>query len=170
MRVQPTGTRLGHAEETRRQRGGWAGGGVRDRGGAGGGRFHELRRGQVRRRAATGEGVQHHQEAIRRGFATMSAVRDTERAEPVRLVAIVHGRVQGVGFRWWTRRRAIELRLTGHARNLADGRVEVVAEGPRPDCERLLTLLRSGSTPGKVDRVAPRWVAATGQETGFVEC
>ena len=41
------------------------------------------------------------------------------------------GRVQGVGFRWWTRARALELGLTGWARNTQDGRVEVVAEGSR---------------------------------------
>lgn len=103
----------------------------------------------------------------------MSAVQETKQghdAERVRLVAVVHGRVQGVGFRWWTRRRATELGLTGHARNLADGRVEVVAEGPRPACERLLNLLRTGSTPGAVDRVAVRWGAAAGGSDGFIEC
>jgi acylphosphatase len=88
----------------------------------------------------------------------------------VRLVAVVHGHVQGVGFRWWTRRRATELDLAGHARNLPDGRVEVVAEGPRDACERLLDLLRRGSTPGRVDRVAERWTPATGEPAGFVEC
>ena len=49
----------------------------------------------------------------------------------VRLTAWVHGRVQGVGFRWWTRCRALELGLTGYAANQADGRVLVVAQGPR---------------------------------------
>ncbi len=49
----------------------------------------------------------------------------------VRLTAWVRGRVQGVGFRWWTRARALELGLAGWALNLSDGRVEVVAEGPR---------------------------------------
>jgi len=90
--------------------------------------------------------------------------------DSVRLVAVVHGDVQGVGFRWWTRRRATALGLAGHARNLADGRVEVVAEGPRPACERLLELLRTGSTPGRVERVADRWDAATGEPAGFLEC
>jgi len=94
----------------------------------------------------------------------MGAVQDR-----VRLVAVVHGNVQGVGFRWWTRRRATELGLAGHARNLADGRVEVIAEGPRPACERLLDLLRTGSTPGRVERVADRWDPATGGLAGFLE-
>jgi acylphosphatase len=88
---------------------------------------------------------------------------------PIRLTAWVHGRVQGVGFRWWTRSRALELGLTGRAANLADGRVEVVAEGPRPDCERLLTALESGDTPGSVDRVVSRWGEARGGFDGFSE-
>ena len=84
----------------------------------------------------------------------------------VRLQAFVKGRVQGVGFRWWTRARALELGLTGWALNLEDGRVEVVAEGPRQACEQLLALLPSG--PGRVDFVAERWGEARG-ESGFRE-
>ena len=49
---------------------------------------------------------------------------------PARLTASVRGRVQGVGFRWWVRARALELGLVGTATNLPDGRVEVVAAGP----------------------------------------
>ena len=51
------------------------------------------------------------------------------RGPPVRLTAWVHGYVQGVGFRWWTRSRARELGLTGYAKNQNDGRVLVVAQG-----------------------------------------
>lgn len=43
-----------------------------------------------------------------------------------RMTAFVRGNVQGVGFRWWTRSRALELGLAGHATNKADGRVQVV--------------------------------------------
>ncbi|MFC4856453.1 acylphosphatase [Actinophytocola glycyrrhizae] len=89
--------------------------------------------------------------------------------EHVRLTAWVHGRVQGVGFRWWTRSRASELALQGYASNLADGRVEVVAEGPRQDCEQLLELLRGGTTPGHVALVVERWSDAKGNVTGFAE-
>ncbi|TDV39795.1 acylphosphatase [Actinophytocola oryzae] len=87
----------------------------------------------------------------------------------VRLTAWVHGHVQGVGFRWWTRGRASELGLQGYASNLRDGRVEVVAEGARPTCEQLLDLLRGGGTPGRVDLVVERWSEAKGNVTGFVE-
>ena len=86
----------------------------------------------------------------------------------VRLTAFVKGRVQGVGFRWWTRARALELGLTGSATNLDDGRVEVVAEGPREACEQLLALLQGGTAPGRVEFVAERWAEPRG-ETGFVE-
>lgn len=87
----------------------------------------------------------------------------------VRLTAWVHGRVQGVGFRWWMRSRALELGLVGHAKNLADGRVEVVAEGSRELCERLLAVLRAGDSPGRVTTVVERWSTARGDATGFVE-
>lgn len=87
----------------------------------------------------------------------------------VRLTAWVHGHVQGVGFRWWTRCRARELRLVGEARNLPDGRVAVTAEGDRRACEKLLGLLRGDRTPGRVDRVVEQWGTATGAFDRFVE-
>lgn len=87
----------------------------------------------------------------------------------VRLTAWVRGRVQGVGFRWWTRARALELGLAGWARNTPDGRVEVVAEGEEEACARLLGLLRGDDTPGQVSGVAERWSAAKGISRGFVE-
>lgn len=87
----------------------------------------------------------------------------------VRLTAWVHGRVQGVGFRWWTRARALESGLAGWARNLDDGRVEVVAEGPRADCDRLLELLRGDTAPGTVDLVVERWSDPKNTVRGFTE-
>lgn len=87
----------------------------------------------------------------------------------VRLTAWVHGHVQGVGFRWWTRSRALELGLTGYAANKPDGRVQVVAQGPRADCERLLALLEGGTTPGRVDTVVADWGAVGDTLVGFSE-
>jgi acylphosphatase len=89
--------------------------------------------------------------------------------ERIRLTAWVHGQVQGVGFRWWTRARALELGLVGIATNKPDGRVEVIAEGSRRSCERLLDLLRSPDAPGSVAFVAERFAAAHGGFGGFVE-
>ena len=94
---------------------------------------------------------------------------DEPREAPVRLTALVSGRVQGVGFRWWTRCRALELGLVGQAANLPDGRVRVSAEGPRRDCERLVELLRGGDAPGAVDGVQAGFGPAEGGYTGFVE-
>jgi acylphosphatase len=95
---------------------------------------------------------------------TVSEGRDDD---AVRLTAWVRGRVQGVGFRWWTLSWAKELGLVGWARNTEDGRVEVVAEGARASCERLLMVLRGGNTPGRVDAVVERFDPAEGGLTSF---
>ncbi len=87
----------------------------------------------------------------------------------VRLTAWVHGYVQGVGFRWWTRSRALELGLTGIVSNRPDGRVQVVAQGPRDACQRLLDLLESGRTPGSVDEVIADWSEVGDAFTGFTD-
>ncbi|MCW2515845.1 MAG: acyP [Mycobacterium sp.] len=89
--------------------------------------------------------------------------------DDARLTAWVHGRVQGVGFRWWTRARALELGLTGFAANKADGRVHVVARGSRAACQRLLDLLQGGTTPGRVDTVVYDWSAPGEEIEGFAE-
>ncbi|WP_232237456.1 MULTISPECIES: acylphosphatase [Actinoalloteichus] len=89
--------------------------------------------------------------------------------DEVRLTAWVAGRVQGVGFRWWTRCRALELGLSGYAENLPDGRVAVVAQGPRASGRRLLALLRSEQPPGVVDTVVPLWTPVEDIGPGFEE-
>ena len=63
----------------------------------------------------------------------------------------------------------MELGLVGSATNLADGRVEVVAEGARPACEQLLRLLGSGQAPGTVRSVGSRYGPARGGLRGFGE-
>jgi acylphosphatase len=89
--------------------------------------------------------------------------------DDVRLSAWVHGHVQGVGFRWWVRSRALELGLSGFASNRPDGRVHVVAQGPRDACKRLLDLLNSPNTPGGVDKVISDWSEPVESFTGFSE-
>jgi acylphosphatase len=93
-----------------------------------------------------------------------------------RLTLWLHGRVQGVGMRWWIRSRALELGLTGWARNLDDGRVEVVAEGPDAACHQLHDLLQpapADTRPGRIDRAVARWAEAQGLDgvggSGFIE-
>lgn len=93
--------------------------------------------------------------------------------EQARATMFVSGRVQGVGFRWWTRSRALELGVVGQARNLVDGRVEVVAQGPREAVEQLDDLLRefpSGTgRPGHVTSVTTQWSEPRDGVTGFRE-
>lgn len=94
--------------------------------------------------------------------------------EIARVTVWVRGRVQGVGFRWWTRARALELGLVGHARNTDDGRVEVFAQGPRSALAALVTLLgeqpSSNGRPGHVQSVsAPIEGPIRAELTTFVE-
>ena len=66
---------------------------------------------------------------------------------------LVNGVVQGVGFRYFVLRRATSLGLAGWARNLPDGRVEVVARGERGDLEALEASLRVGPRHSRVSDV-----------------
>jgi acylphosphatase len=66
----------------------------------------------------------------------------------------VRGHVQGVGFRYFAQRAASELGLTGYARNLDDGRVEVYAAGPLEKLEEMAAALYRG----------PRWADVRGVE------
>lgn len=70
-----------------------------------------------------------------------------------RVRVILEGRVQGVGFRWWTKREAIRLGLRGTVRNLSDGSVEVHAAGPGQTIASFLATLRRGPPGALVTRV-----------------
>ena len=65
----------------------------------------------------------------------------------------VFGAVQGVGFRWFVARHARSLGLTGFARNLPNGSVEVMVDGPEDALPELERLLRSGPASAQVERV-----------------
>lgn len=84
-----------------------------------------------------------------------------------RLQAIVHGRVQGVGYRYYVLQTARELNLVGWVRNLPDKTVEVVAEGNRRQLDLLLIALHKGPIAAKVSRVASIWLAPTHTFTSF---
>ncbi len=62
----------------------------------------------------------------------------------IRVHIYVSGRVQGVFYRSNTRRKALELGLTGWVRNLPDGRVEAVVEGEEEQVEKLIQWCRRG--------------------------
>lgn len=71
----------------------------------------------------------------------------------------ITGKVQGVGFRYWVRTKAVELGLRGSVRNLADGSVEVEAGGPTDALARMKTLLAEGprhAEVGTLESLAPR--------------
>ena len=74
----------------------------------------------------------------------------------VRAVAVVSGHVQGVGYRYFVRGLATAAGLAGSARNLPDGRVEVVLEGPEDAVDALVAALDGPRAPGSVTRVDVR--------------
>ena len=79
---------------------------------------------------------------------------------------VVTGRVQGVGYRYFVLQEATRLGLAGFARNLPDGSVEVVAEGPAAGLDSLSGLLRDGPSFARVENVSSVDVPAR-DETGF---
>jgi acylphosphatase len=85
----------------------------------------------------------------------------------VRAHIFVSGRVQGVFFRDHTRRWASSSGLSGWVRNLADGRVEVLAEGEKEKIESLIGKLRAGPPLSWVENVEAEWKEYTGEFTGF---
>jgi acylphosphatase len=74
-------------------------------------------------------------------------------SDPIRAVAVVTGHVQGVGYRYFVHGLARTSRLSGSARNLPDGRVEVVLEGPPDDVDAVVAQLEGPRAPGSVSRV-----------------
>jgi acylphosphatase len=87
--------------------------------------------------------------------------------EQVRLSAVVIGRVQGVGFRYFVAEQAERLGVIGWVRNRWDGSVEVTAEGTRKALERLIIQLERGPASAYVSRVQVEWAQATGEFIGF---
>ena len=91
-----------------------------------------------------------------------------------RLTAVVHGSVQAVGYRAYCQRTVQMLSrgkgsaISGYARNMASGAsVEVVAEGPRDDLERLLVYLREGPSLARVLGVEVTWGTPSNEFTEF---
>ncbi|ABM06569.1 acylphosphatase [Paenarthrobacter aurescens] len=87
--------------------------------------------------------------------------------ETLRLTARITGVVQGVGFRYWTARKADELLLKGTVRNSADGSVELVAEGSAADVDSIVKWLHSSRAPGRVENVDFQVSDATGEFDDF---
>jgi acylphosphatase len=79
----------------------------------------------------------------------------------------IRGRVQGVYYRASARREAQTLQLTGWVRNLPDGSVQAVAEGPRTQLERLIAWCEHGPPAARVSAVEASWSDATGEFEDF---
>ncbi len=80
---------------------------------------------------------------------------------------VIAGRVQGVGFRWFTHDAAAREGVHGWVRNLADGSVEVIAEGDLPSVDRLEAAVRRGPSSARVERFDVEEIAPAARTAGF---
>lgn len=85
-----------------------------------------------------------------------------------RVNLLVTGKVQGVFYRASTLEKAQSLNLTGWVKNLADGSVEIVAEGPRYALEQLIEWCRQGPPAAEIENVTARWGAYTEEFRTFM--
>lgn len=79
----------------------------------------------------------------------------------------VSGRVQGVGFRYWTKRNARKLELKGWVKNNSDGRVEALVQGEKSQVDRLLKKLAVGPFTAEVKSIEASWEEITETFEGF---
>ncbi|MCX6012483.1 MAG: acylphosphatase [Chloroflexi bacterium] len=80
---------------------------------------------------------------------------------------VVHGTVQGVGFRYFVESQASRLGLTGFVRNIADGSVEVIGEGEKGKLEALVKRVSQGSELARVTGIDIQWSKNSGQFPSF---
>ena len=85
----------------------------------------------------------------------------------VRAHVKIDGRVQGVNFRYSTQQHARSIGVAGWVRNLDDGGVEAVFEGPREAVNRVVSWCYSGPGSARVEKVDVEWERPTGQDSGF---
>jgi acylphosphatase len=85
----------------------------------------------------------------------------------VELHAIIRGRVQGVGFRYTTRQYAHKLSLHGSVRNLPDGSVEIFAQGPKDNLERLLSYLKEEAFSDEIEAIEKTYSTPTREFEAF---
>ncbi|HXZ03851.1 MAG TPA: acylphosphatase [Ktedonobacteraceae bacterium] len=96
---------------------------------------------------------------------TMASQNETNEIQE--LHAYVVGWVQGVGYRYFVVNTALSLGIRGYVRNLSDGNVEVLAQGTRPNLERLLAMLQRGPSAAEVHEIRTRWGQPTEHLSGF---
>lgn len=85
----------------------------------------------------------------------------------IRVHVLISGYVQGVAFRWNTRHKAQELGLSGWVKNLWDGRVEAVFEGPETAVHEAVAWCRHGERPARVENIEIKYSEATGEFKNF---
>ena len=74
-----------------------------------------------------------------------------------RFECIVHGRVQGIGYRAFAFKEASKLKVNGYTKNLMDETVKVVAEAPKEILKEFLKKLEKGPSLGRVEKVKVDW-------------
>ena len=84
-----------------------------------------------------------------------------------RLEAVVSGRVQGVSFRYYTQRKAMEFGVVGWVRNESNGTVRLVAEGPEESLQPLLEFIKQGPPYAQVSKCEFSWEEARGEFERF---
>lgn len=87
--------------------------------------------------------------------------------EKVRVHVFISGLVQGVFFRWNTKRNADKLQLSGWVRNLPDGRVEAIFEGKKESIEKMIEWCKKGPSGAIVEKVEIIYEDYKGEFKGF---
>lgn len=82
----------------------------------------------------------------------------------------VSGKVQGVGFRFYTQQKASELEINGYVKNLANGNVEIIAVGEPEQVDALVEWARSGSPSAVVDNLEIKSINDENPYQGFEIC
>jgi acylphosphatase len=104
--------------------------------------------------------------STRTAAPTASSPASTQAAHR-RIHVFITGRVQGVGFRAFTEEQAQRLKVAGFVRNLDDGRVEMVAEGPPADIDKLIAQVKHGPASAQVDKLDCTEETPKGEFKGF---
>lgn len=97
----------------------------------------------------------------------MGRSRNSDKPQAKAFRAVVHGMVQGVGFRYFTRRAAHRLGILGYVRNQPDGTVETVAAGGGPELSEFLAELQRGPSFSSVSSVDVEWLDAVPEYGSF---
>ncbi len=85
-----------------------------------------------------------------------------------RVTLIIHGIVQGMGYRYTSRNEAQKRNFTGYVQNTDDGTVLLVAEGEEKDLKAFITWCYNGVGPALVTAIEEQWSAPTGEFSDFM--